>query len=95
MARRFVEFQKQFCSHFISQGRNSVHHARHYLTGLLGTERRKNIEAIEGDVAGSDYQGMEQFISSSPWDHRGLMADVAREADAAIGDPVDAALTIG
>lgn len=94
MARRFVEFHQQFCSHFISQGCNSVHHARHYLTGLLGTERRKNIESIEGDVADSDYQGLEQFISSSPWDHRELMADVAKTADSAIGDPEKAGLYI-
>ncbi len=43
---------------------NSVGHARHYLSGLLGTQRRKNIETIHNDVADSDYQGMEQFISS-------------------------------
>ena len=49
---------------------NSVRHARHYLSGLLGTQRRKNIEVIGLDVKSSDCQGLEQFISSSPWDHR-------------------------
>lgn len=60
---------------------NSVGHARHYLSGLLGTQRRKNIESIGLDVKNSDYQGMEQFISSSPWDHQGVMDQVAREAN--------------
>jgi len=65
---------------------NSVGHARHYLSGLLGTQRRKNIEVIGEDVKGSDYQGMEQFISSSPWDHRKLMDQVALDASDLLGD---------
>ncbi len=47
--------------HFIGQGMNSVNHACHYLSGLLGKQRRKNIETIHNDVSKSDYQGMEQF----------------------------------
>ena len=65
---------------------NSVEHARHYLSGLLGTQRRKNIEVIGEDVSGSTYQGMKQFISSSPWDHRKLMDQVASDANALLGD---------
>ena len=71
---------------------NSVGHARHYLSGLLGTQRRKNIETIHNDVADSDYQGMEQFISSSPWCHRALMDQVAKDADGLLGDKQDAGL---
>lgn len=85
-------FCKKYERHFISQGRNSVGHARDYLTGLLGTQRRKNIETIENDVADSDYQGMEQFISSSPWSHRDLLDDVARDADELFGDEIEAGL---
>ncbi len=87
-----MEFCGQYSSHFIGQGRNSVSHARHYLSGLLGTQRRKNIETIENDVSGSDYQGMEQFISTSPWDHRALLDDVARDADKELGDEKEAGL---
>jgi len=89
MARHFMEFCDQYGRHFIGTGRNSVDHARHYLSGLLGTQRRKNIETIENDVSGSDYQGMEQFISSSPWDHRALLDDVARDADQILGHDTD------
>lgn len=71
---------------------NSVGHARHYLSGLLGKQRRKNIETIHNDVADSDYQGMEQFISSSPWCHRALMDQVAKDADGLLGDKQDAGL---
>ena len=60
-----MQFCDRYSGHFIGQGFNGVEHARHYLSGLTGTQRRKNIETIENDVTGSDYQGMEQFISSS------------------------------
>jgi SRSO17 transposase len=89
-----MDFCDRYTHHFVGQGRNSTGHARHYLTGLLGTQRRKNIETIENDVSGSDYQGMEQFISSSPWDHRALLDDVARDADELLGDGREAGFYI-
>lgn len=46
-----MEFCNDYSSHFIQQGMNSVHHARCYLSGLMGTQRRKNIETIENDVS--------------------------------------------
>ena len=87
-------FCEKYDRHFIGQGRNSVGHARDYLTGLLGTQRCKNIETIENDVSDSDYQGMEQFISSSPWCHRNLLDDVARDSDELFGDEHETGLFI-
>lgn len=87
-----MDFYQNYSGHFVGQGMNSVGHAQHYLSGLLGTQRRKNIETIHNDVADSDYQGMEQFISSSPWSHRALMDQVAADADAMLGDARDAGL---
>ena len=87
-----MEFCQRYEQHFIGQGRNSIVHARHYITGLMGAQRTKNIETIENDVPGSDYQSMEQFISSSPWDHRALLNDVARDADQLLGDESEAGL---
>ncbi len=89
-----MDFCDRYGRHFRGQGYNSIEHARHYLSGLTGTQRRKNIETIENDVQGSDYQSMEQFISSSPWDHRALLDDVARGADEQFGDCDHAALFI-
>jgi len=89
-----MEFCESYSSHFVQPGMNSVHHARCYLTGLLGTQRRKNIETIENDVAESDYQGMEQFISSSPWAHQKLMEQLAGDLDGLIGSDQEAALII-
>ena len=69
MARRFIDCCEMFEHHFIVRGHDVTRHARHYLSGLLGTQRRENIERIEADLVGSDYQGMQQFLSDSPWDH--------------------------
>lgn len=90
-----MEFCQRYDHYFIGQGRNSVNQALHYITGLMGAHRSKNIETIEtieNDVVGSDYQGMEQFISSSPWDHRALLDNVARDASEAIGNDDEAGL---
>ena len=87
-----MDFCDRYSHHFVQQGMNSVGHARHYLSGLLGTQRRKNIETIHNDVAESDYQGMEQFISSSPWSHRAVMEQLGDDADELLGDPRDTGL---
>ena len=74
MARRFIECCQMFEHHFIVRGHDVIRHARHYLSGLLGVQRRKNIERIEADVADSDYENLQQFISDSPWEHAAVMA---------------------
>jgi SRSO17 transposase len=94
MASRFVECCEMFEHHFIVRGHDVTRHARHYLSGLLGTQRRKNIERIEADVAESDYQGMQQFVSDSPWDHAAVMRQVAAEAEATLGRAADTALYV-
>ena len=92
MARRFLEFCDRFGRHFLIHGHDSSAHARHDLSGLLGVARRKNIGRIGEEVAASNYQGMQQFISDSPWDHAALVEEVAREADALLGGHRDTAL---
>lgn len=81
-----------FEHHFVVRGKDVSTHARHFLSGILGNPRRKNIEGIEADVAHSDYQSMQQFISDSPWDHAALMDQVARDADGMLGGHRDSAL---
>ncbi len=94
MARRFKDHCQMFEHHFIVRGKDVVRHAQHYLSGLLGVQRRKNIERIEADVADSDYENLQQFISDSPWDHEAVMAQVATEAEATLGRQPDTALYI-
>jgi SRSO17 transposase len=87
-----MEFCSRFGRHFLIHGNDSSGHARHYLSGLLGCARRKNIGRVAEDVAASNYQGMQQFVSDSPWDHGALMEEVAREAGALLGGHRDTAL---
>jgi SRSO17 transposase len=92
MAGRFVEFCNVFAHHFQYYGRDSTHHARSYLSGLLGTARRKNIGRIEEDVAESNYQGMQQFISDAPWNHHELLDAISYQAEGMLGGHRDSAL---
>lgn len=94
MARRFIDCCEMFEHHFIVRGHDVTRHARHYLSGLLGTRRRKNIECIRSDVADSDYEGMQQFVSDSPWDYSAVLRQVAEEAEATLGRTADTALYV-
>jgi SRSO17 transposase len=94
MAHRFLDHCEMFEHHFIVRGKDVGAHARTYLSGLMGTQRRKNIERIEADVAESNYQGMQQFLSDSPWDHAALMKQVAGEAESLLGRHPDCALYV-
>lgn len=89
MAQRFAEFCNMYSKYFEVSGRDMSQHARHYLSGLLGTQWRKNIERIEEDVAGSNYQGMQQFITDSPWEANALLSGVAKDANALFGNHRD------
>jgi SRSO17 transposase len=85
MARRFMELTENYGRYFVVHGKDVSHHARSYLSGLLGTQRRKNIGRIGEDVEASNYQGMQQLISDSPWDEQALMDQVAAEANGLLG----------
>lgn len=81
-----------FSQHFIVRGRDISQHARSYLSGLLGTARRKNIGRIEEDVSGSNYQAMQQLVSDSLWDHQALMNSLATQANGMLGGHRDTGL---
>jgi SRSO17 transposase len=87
-----MELCADYQKHFIVHGRDVGEHARHYLTGLLGRNIRKSIGRIEADLPAGNYQGLQQFISDSPWDERALMSQVRAEAEAVLGRHRDTAL---
>lgn len=89
-----MSFCGMFEKHFQIYRKDMGGHARHYVGGLLGRAGRKNLQGIEEDVAESDYQGMQHFLSDSPWDHAGLMEQVAREAERELGGHQDCALYV-
>lgn len=83
-----------YSDHFWVWGRDQGKHASDYLSGLLGTQRRKNLEGIHGDIPQSNYQGIQQFISDSPWDEEALMVQIAREVNGLLGGHRYSALII-
>jgi len=83
---------RAYRAHFQSGRHDLSPHARHYLTGLLGLHVRKNIGRIDERLATANYQGMQQFISDSPWDAGALLRQISRDAEALLGGHADTAL---
>jgi SRSO17 transposase len=83
-----------YSQHFVVWGRDLGKHASDYLSGLLGTERRRNLEGIHGDIPESNYQGIQQFITDSPWKEGALMAQIAGEVDGLLGGHRHSALIL-
>jgi len=78
---------------FVTKTRASGTQARIYLRGLMQA-RRRNIERIRDAVPGSDEQALHHFIANSPWDHRRVLDQVARDANALLGGTDDSFLLI-
>ena len=76
------------------QGMGSSHHAKAYLTGLLGDSRKKYIERIEEAVEDSDYEGIQHFLSNSTWDHSEVMKHVEQDVNRLLGGNRNSALYI-
>jgi len=55
---------------------------------------RKNMERMAEVVPDSDEQSMQHFITNSPWDHRAVIDQVARDCDRLLGGHADSAFLI-
>lgn len=77
---------EEFSSFFKTRTHDGAGFARLYIAGLMqGKRDAKNIERMAESVEGLNYQGVQQFIAASPWDHRPLMDAVARAANGLVG----------
>jgi SRSO17 transposase len=56
--------------------------------------RKKNMERMAEVVPESDEQVLQHFLSNSNWDDRGVLDQVALEADALLGGTHESALLI-
>lgn len=59
--------------------------ARHYVQGLLSDLDGKDVESI-AYLHDRERQGLQKFIGQSPWDHQPLLAELARQVAAALGE---------
>jgi SRSO17 transposase len=60
--------------------------AGQYVRGLLSNLGAKTAEAI-AYLHDRDRQGLQKFVGQSPWDHRPLLAELARQVGAGLGEP--------
>jgi SRSO17 transposase len=59
-------------------------HAAEYITGLLSRLERKTSEAI-AYLHDQQRQGLQKFIGEAPWDHKPLLATLARQVGEDLG----------
>src|SRR5688572_10187874 len=84
MAPRLEEFLRPFVESLGSaaRGRN----ATQYVRGLLSNLGAKTAEAI-AYLHDRERQGLQKFIGQADWDHRPLVAELARQVGAELGEP--------
>lgn len=61
-------------------------HAAEYMTGLLSKLERKTGEAI-AYLHDQERQGLQKFLGFVPWDHKPLLATLARQVAEDLGEP--------
>lgn len=92
-AQRLCVFHARFRGYFTSRTRNVVEQSRKYLFGLIQSEK-KNMERMAEVVPDTNDQSYQHFMTESPWSHREVMDQVAKDVDDAFGDSQDRFLVV-
>lgn len=80
--RMFVE---SFADLFKTKTDDGLPYARLYLHGLVTEAPRKNMERINEHLDADAYEGVQHFLSASPWDESKLYAAIAQRANGRLG----------
>jgi SRSO17 transposase len=81
---RLGPFLQPFAQHL--SRREQRDNAQGYVEGLLSGLRRKTAESIAYHHD-QDRQALQKFVGQAPWDHRPLLAELARQVGAELGEP--------
>lgn len=73
---------------------DAYEHAQRYLEGLVTETPRKNLERMDERLEASDYEGLQHFLSSSPWQERRVYDFIAERADERLGGRPESLLVI-
>jgi SRSO17 transposase len=84
LAPRLESFLRPFADTLRSVEQRT--NARHYVQGLLSDLGGKDVESI-AYLHDRDRQGLQKFIGQADWDHRPLLAELARQVGAELGEP--------
>jgi SRSO17 transposase len=90
---RFVDFCNGFAHHFRLRTRDVLTQSKQYLSGLMQA-RKKNMERMAEVVPASDEQVLQHFLSNSTWEERGVLDQIALQADGLLGGTDESALLI-
>jgi SRSO17 transposase len=90
----FTQFHQGYASFFQTQTHSVAKPAMDYLHGQLFTKQRQNMTQYCREVPESEYEGMQHFISHSPWDVEGLKQQLKTDVCHLLGDPNDGALIV-
>jgi len=93
IGKSLTDFADRYQVFFRSKTRSSFGAASRYLNGLFLSEER-TFEAMASTIAGANAQQFQHFIANSPWDHRPLLRQVAKDADRLLGGKADSCLII-
>jgi SRSO17 transposase len=94
IAKRFVEFCKRLATPFQSKTRSREPQMQQYVSGLVQSDKKKNMERMAEVVPDSDAQVFQHFLSDSEWDEREVFDLVATEANKSLGDAEESCLII-
>src|SRR5262245_14805639 len=81
---RLERFLEPFVGSLLSVEQRT--NAQHYVQGLLSDLKSKDAESI-AYLHDRERQGIQKFIGQAPWDHRPLIAELARQVGARLGQP--------
>jgi SRSO17 transposase len=81
---RLGPFLQPFAQHL--SRREQRENAQGYVEGLLSGLRRKNAESIAYHHD-QERQALQKFLGQTPWDHRPLFAELARQVGRELGEP--------
>ena len=82
MLKRLEQFAQPFINSL--RRREQKEHVHTYIAGLLSDLKRKNVESI-AYRHDQDRRGLQRFIGSTPWDHRPLLQELARQVGSELG----------
>jgi len=94
IAKRFVNFCKRFAAPFQSKTRTREPQMKQYVSGLVQSDKKKNMERIAEVVPDSDAQAFQHFLSDSNWDEREVIDQIAKGVNDKQGNHEDSCLLI-
>ena len=80
MGGDYQGFASPYSEGFRSGNHSVAQTAQQYLFGLMQSEKR-NMERMVEAVPDSDYQVLQNFLTHSSWEHRGVMDRTASNAN--------------